>query len=340
MLTADHVAQAYERIGPYIHKTPLLRSTTLENLINHKLKQHDPFLPNLQIIFKAEIFQKSGAFKYRGATNALLSLPKEVLQRGVITHSSGNHAGALAKAATERCVPCTVIMPDNSSATKVAAVRGYGADVIFCKPSEREMTFDKVQAERKLSFIHPYDNEHIISGQGTVMYEFRNQADDVGLTLDAVIVPVGGGGLLSGCCLARGESVIFGAEPSLNADAHESLHSDQRVPELNDEQRATIADGLRTPLGSRNYAIIKQGVRDILLVSEKGIAEAMRTTMERLKVVIEPSAAVGVAALLEPSDSFLAWLNEKKELQADVRVGVILEGGNVEFGQTMPWIQN
>ena len=340
MLTADSVAHAYERIVPFIHKTPLLRSTALEGLINGHIQQQDPSLPKVQLIFKAEIFQKSGAFKYRGATNALLNLTEKDKRKGVITHSSGNHAGALAKAAGEFEIPCTVVMPDNSSQTKVEAVRGYGAEVIFCKPAEREATTEKVQAERGANFIHPYDNDSIIPGQGTVMLEFRKQAEDLGLALNAVIVPVGGGGLLSGCCLARGDSVVFGAEPRMNADAHKSLHSAKRVAELTDGERGTIADGLRTPLGSRNFAIIKDAVKDILLVSEKAIADSMRISMERLKVVVEPSAAVGIAALLEPSESFLSWLREKATLQSVVTVGVILEGGNVDFGQSMPWMLN
>jgi threonine dehydratase len=271
-----------------------------------------------RLFFKCENFQKVGAFKFRGATNAVRSLSHEEASRGVATHSSGNHAAALALAAAQRGIPAHIVMPSNAPRVKKAAVQGYGGRIIECEPTleARETTLAHVVERTGATFIHPYDDARVISGQGTAALELVEEVPD----LDWVMVPVGGGGLLAGTILAvRGmaKARVVAAEPAGADDAYRSLAAGRILPS---ENPVTVADGLLTSLGQLNFAIIREGVDRILRVQEASILAALRLVLERAKVVIEPSSAVPLGALLEKTMDV-----------RDMRVGIVLSGGNLSL---------
>lgn len=310
----DDVRDAAARIRPYAHLTPVLTSAAIDEM------------SGASVYFKCENFQKVGAFKFRGAVNAIFFLSGDAVARGVATHSSGNHAAAVSLAASLRNAAATVVMPENANATKRAAVEGYGGKVVLCEPSQksREETLARILAESGATFIPPYDDYRVIAGQGTAALELLEHAPD----LDAILAPVGGGGLLAGTALAASGlspgTRIFGAEPRAADDAYRSLRAG-RIQSLNSTN--TIADGLRTNVGKLTFPIIQEHVEDILCVTESEIIAAMRLVWERMKIVIEPSAAVPVAALLKSPEFFKGK-----------QVGVILSGGNVDLS-TLPWEQ-
>ena len=277
-----------------------------------------------QLFFKCDNFQKVGAFKIRGATNAVFSLTDEEAAHGVATHSSGNHAAALAQAARWRGIPAYVVMPDNAPAVKRAAVAGYGAEIFPCEPTlpAREAGLRKVVEATAATVVHPYNDYRVIAGQGTATLELLEEAPD----MDIVIAPVGGGGLLSGTALTTvalsPHTRVVGAEPMLADDAYRSFHSGYRQEASPTD---TIADGLRTALGDKTFPIIQRLVSEIVTVSEDEIVRAMRLIWERMKLIIEPSSAVPVAALLSGRMDI-----------TQRRVGVILSGGNVDLDH-LPW---
>lgn len=314
MVQFSDLQDARKRIAPYVHVTPVLTSSRLDGMVG------------AHVFFKCENFQRVGAFKARGAHNAVFSLSDAEAARGVVTHSSGNHAAALALAAKRRGIPATIVMPTNAPKVKKAAVLGYGAKVVDCEPTvpAREATAQRVIDETGGTLIHPYDNDRIIAGQGTAALELFEQAP----ALDLVLSPVGGGGLLSGTALAaKGQHPpvpVFGIEPAAADDAFRSFQSGTRVKEIS---TTTIADGLRTTLGERNFALIKVNVDQILTVSEESIVAAMRAIWETMKLVVEPSGAVPFAALLE-----------KKISAKYQKIGVIISGGNVDL-DALPWVK-
>lgn len=308
------IRAAAKRIRPYAHQTPVLTCTSLNAMVGAEL------------FFKCENLQKVGAFKFRGAANSVFSLPESEAARGVATHSSGNHAQALALAARLRGIPAHIVMPENSPKIKVAAVRGYGARIVFCPPTQkdREQTLETVVVETGATFIHPYNNLGIIAGQGTCALELIEEIPD----LDVVMAPVGGGGLLSGtalCChYVKPEIQVIAGEPKGADDAFRSIRDGLIYPSENPK---TIADGLRTSLGSLTFPIIRRYVEKIVTVEEESIVAAMRHIWERMKILVEPSAAVPFAALLEG------------KLQVrDRRIGIILSGGNLDL-DTLPWLK-
>lgn len=303
------IRAAAGRIAGLAHRTPLATCATLDQLAGRAL------------VFKCEQLQKVGAFKFRGACNAVARLDGEHAQRGVVTHSSGNHAQALALAARLRGIPAHIVMPETAPAVKRRAVEGYGARVVSCAPTlvAREETAARVVAETGAAFVHPYDDPEVIAGQGTAALELLQQAGP----LDAIVAPVGGGGLVAGtaiaaCALQPGIRV-FAAEPLGADDAARSKRAGRLLPQTAPE---TIADGLRTGLGELTWPVLRDQVEEVLTVSEDEIRAAMRLAWERAKLLIEPSAAVAVAAVL--ADRFRA-------LDGIARVGVILSGGNVDF---------
>jgi len=299
--------QVAEQIRAFIHKTPVLTSETFNRLFEAEL------------FFKCENFQKAGAFKSRGAVNAVLSLSGDEAENGVATHSSGNHAQALARAASIRGIPAYIVMPSNSSQVKIDAVKQYGGIITFCKPTlkDREDTLQQVMARTKAIEIHPYDNFDVIAGQATVAKELFEEVNG----LDILLCPVGGGGLLSGTALAAAffadATDVIACEPSGADDAMRSFREGRIIPSVNPQ---TIADGLLTSLGERNFPIIQQYVKDVVTVSETSIVKAMRLLFERMKIVVEPSAAVPLAALLE-----------QKIIVKHQKVGIILSGGNIDL---------
>lgn len=304
----QEVRAAAARIRPYVRHTPVLSDEWLSERLG------------TQVFFKCENLQLGGSFKLRGATNAVQMMTEGAAAIGVATHSSGNHGTALAIAARRRGIAAVIVMPRNSSAVKLDAVRREGAQVVLCEPGRvaREAALAEVLRTRKMEVVHPYDDERVIAGQGTAALEFIEQLPG----LDLLLTPVGGGGLLSGTAIAakalnRGIHVI-GAEPEQADDACRSFRSGERV--LLDAPD-TIADGLRASLGVRNFAIIRRLVDDMVSVSEEAIVAAARLVLERLKVLIEPSAAVPVAALLE-----------RKVHAAKACVGIVLSGGNLDLG--------
>ncbi len=308
----NDVLDAKLRIEPYIHHTPVLTSRSLNEITGNEL------------FFKCENFQRAGAFKFRGASNSVFSLTEAEAKRGVATHSSGNHAQALALAAKIRGIPAYVVMPKNSKKVKIDAVLGYGAEVIFCEPNlaSREETLDKVVQQTNAVFIHPYNNNFVIAGQGTAALELLNHTPE----LDYIIAPVGGGGLLSGTSLTvrsvSDNTKVIAAEPEGADDAKRSLQSNQIVPSINPN---TIADGLLTSLGTLTFELIKKYVQDIITVSDVYIIRAMRLIWERMKIVVEPSSAITLGLLLE----------KKIEIK-NKRIGLILSGGNVDLDH-LPW---
>jgi len=312
--TIDDVRRAAVRIARYVHRTPVLTSRSLNEMCG------------AQIFFKCENLQKAGVFKIRGAANAVLSLAREEAVKGVATHSSGNHGAALALAASWRGIKAHVVMPENSARVKKEAVSAYGAEITYCEPTlqGREKVLREVVERTGAAFIHPYDDPRVVSGQGTAALELCEEVED----LDAVMAPVGGGGLLSGTAIAvralQPGAKLVGAEPEVADDARRSLKLGRIVPS---EDPSTIADGLRTSLGELTFAVISRLVEDIVTVSEEEIVRAMRTVWERMKIVIEPSSAVPVAALLF-----------RRESVPGSRVGVIISGGNVDL-ERLPWTE-
>lgn len=310
----EDILLAFERISDYVKQTPVLTCNTLNQLSGASL------------LFKCENFQKGGAFKYRGATNAILRLSAAQASRGVCTHSSGNHAQALALAAQNQGIDAHIVMPDNAPEVKVNAVRGYNGKITYCEPTleARESTLEKIQQETGAEFIHPYNNVNVIEGQATCFFEFLQQTET---EPDFVITPLGGGGLLSGTLLTARyfspKTRIIGAEPLMANDAWQSLRAGTFIPSDNPQ---TIADGLKTSLGTITWPLIRDNVHDILTVSEESIVNAMFWVWERMKIVIEPSAAVPLAAVLENSAMFQGK-----------RVAIIFSGGNVDL-KKLPWI--
>src|SRR5438046_2596187 len=306
------IRAAHRRIRPHIHRTSVLTSSRLNDASGACL------------FFKCENFQKGGAFKARGATNAVFSLDDTAARRGVATHSSGNHGAAVARAAKLRGIPAHIVMPSNSAKVKIRAVESYGAQIVFCEPTEasREIKCAGVITQTGATLIHSFENEHVVAGQGTAAME---QLEDI-TDLDVIMCPVGGGGLLSGTAIAaksmRPQIQVIAVEPENADDAAQSFRAGRR---LVTEKRFTIADGLRTNIGEPNFAIIQRYVDDIVTVSEEAIISAMRSIWETMKIVIEPSAAVPYAAIAESVVDV-----ERK------RVGVILTGGNVDL-DALPW---
>ena len=314
----NEITAAHERIAPYIHRTPVLTSQTLGDAVGALL------------FFKCENFQKSGAFKVRGAFNAVLSLSAEDAKRGIVTSSSGNQAAAVSLAARSRGVKAYIAMPKVAVRSKVAAVERYGGNIVWVESKDRiptseeyDATTDAIQERTGANLVHPYNDLRTIAGQATCAVELLEEVSD----LDLLLSPVGGGGLLSGTCLAtatRGSKTkVIGCEPEGADDAQQSLRQGVIVPQTNPK---TIADGLRTSLGEHTFPIIASHVTDIVTVSEAEILRAMRRVWETMKIVIEPSAAVPVAALLENKIPTGAW-----------KIGVILSGGNVDLESLPPW---
>jgi threonine dehydratase len=311
--TKEDILEAHERIKRQIHRTPILTSSLINSIVG------------CEIYFKCENFQKVGAFKFRGASNAVLSLNKEELQRGVATHSSGNHAAALALAAKMKSVPAYIVMPRTAPEIKKIAVEGYGAKIIYCEPTlkAREEALAKVVDETGATFIHPYNNFSVIAGQATSAKEILEELTD----LDYIIPPVGGGGLSSGTCLSAKyfstKTKVIGAEPSGADDAFKSLHDKTIYPSVNPK---TICDGLLTSLGDKTYSILSQNLDKILTASDATIIEAMKLIWERMKIIIEPSSAVTLAVVLENKEKF-----------AGKKIALILSGGNVDLTK-LPWL--
>ena len=306
-MTKEELSNCYERIRPYIHNTPILTSSLINNLVGAEL------------YFKCENFQRAGAYKIRGATNAIIQLSKSQQEHGVVTHSSGNFAQALSLASRNLNIKATIVMPSNSPKVKKNAVLEYGGEVIECDPTieAREAAADMVVTNTGATFIHPSNNPDVIVGQGTAGLELLK----VHSNLDYMICPVGGGGLIAGTALATtyfsDRCKLIGGEPKEADDAYRSLISGKI--ETNTTTN-TIADGLRTQLGSYNFPIIKKHVRQIIRVSEPEIIEAMQLIWERMKIIIEPSSAVAFAAILRDKQHFK---NQK--------IGVIISGGNVDI---------
>ncbi|MEA3172669.1 MAG: threonine dehydratase [Gammaproteobacteria bacterium] len=311
-LTLDAIRAAHERIRDKIHRTPIMTSETLDSLAGSRL------------FFKCENLQKVGAFKARGATNAVLLLSAAEAASGVVTHSSGNHAAALARAAKLRGIPAYIVMPSNSPQAKQASVRRYGGEIILCEPTlaAREATAREVMQRTGASFIHPYDNLHVMAGQGTTAIELLEDVPD----LDAILCPVGGGGQLSGIAVAakaiRPEIRVIGVEPAAADDAARSLKAGRILPA---GTPVTIADGLKTSLGEKPFAEIQRLVDDIVTVREASIVQAMRLIWEVLKIIVEPSGAVSYAGVVEGSFK-----------SPGARVGIILSGGNLDL-ERLPW---
>jgi threonine dehydratase len=310
-LDLDRIRAAHERIRPYITRTPVLTSSRLDEASGTSL------------FFKCENFQKIGAFKARGATNAVFALDDAAAKRGVATHSSGNHGTALARAAKLRKIPVHIVMPKNSTKVKVRAVESYGAHVVFCEPTQaaREAACADVIAKTGATLIHSFENEDVMAGQGTAAVELLEEID-----VDLVMCPIGGGGLLCGTAVAaksiRPKIKVVAAEPANADDAAQSFHAKKRIVT---KKKFTIADGLRTNVGERNFPIIQRYVDDVVTVSEEAIVSAMRTIWETMKIIVEPSAAVSYAAIVEGKIDV-----------AGKRVGIILTGGNVDL-DALPW---
>ena len=312
--TYEDVVAAHERIRPHIHRTPVLTSSYLNDLTGAEL------------FFKCENFQKAGAFKVRGASNAVFGLTDEMARRGVATHSSGNHALSLSYAAGRRGIPCNVVMPRTAPQAKKDAVRGYGGIITECEPStsSREATFARVQAETGAEFVHPYNDPRVIAGQGTCSRELMEQTDG----LDMVVAPIGGGGMISGTCLTLSaiapEVQVIAAEPEQADDAYRSFKAGHIIA---DDAPETIADGLKVPLKELTWHFVSNHVTDILTASEEEIVDAMKLTWKRMKIVMEASCAVPLATIIRNRDRF-----------AGKRVGVIITGGNVDLDR-LPWLK-
>ena len=312
--TYDDVLAAHERVRPYIHRTPVLTSSFLNQLTGAEL------------FFKCENLQKAGAFKVRGACNAVFGLPEAQAAKGVATHSSGNHALSLSYAAGRRGIPCNVVMPRTAPQAKKDAVIGYGGSITECEPStsSREAVFAEVQARTGADFVHPYNDPRVIAGQGTCSRELIDQIEG----LDAVVAPIGGGGMISGTCLTLSNIAphveIFAAEPERADDAYRSFKAGHIIA---DDAPDTVADGLKVPLKELTWHFVQAHVTDILTASDPEIVDAMKLIWKRMKIVMEPSSAVPLATILKNPDRFRGK-----------RVGVIVTGGNVDLDR-LPWMQ-
>jgi len=312
IISADSVRQAADRIAPYAQRTPVLRARGIDTLANATLA------------FKCENFQRAGAFKFRGACNSVWALNDATAARGVVTHSSGNHGAALALAAKTRGIPAHVVVPEDAIASKVAAIRAYGATLHFCAPTlaARDEAADRIRSETGATLVHPFTYPDVIAGQGTATLELLENTG----TLDALITPVGGGGLISGSSVAAHSMLpnlpIFAAEPEGAADAYESLHRGERVTDIVPH---TICDGLRAAIGPINFELMRAHGVTVLPVSDAETIAAMRLIWERMKIVVEQSSATVLAAVLRYKEHF-----------AGKRVGLILTGGNVDLGR-LPW---
>ncbi|MEJ6748050.1 MAG: pyridoxal-phosphate dependent enzyme [Yoonia sp.] len=312
--TYDDMLTAHARIKPYIHRTPVRTSDFLNELTG------------AQLFFKCENFQEPGAFKVRGASNAVFGLDDAQAKMGVATHSSGNHASCLSYAANRRGIPCNVVMPSTAPQAKKDTVRRYGGQITECEPSttSREETFAKVQAATGGNFVHPYNDPRVIAGQGTCAKEFIEQADG----LDVVMAPIGGGGMISGTCLTLSnlapEVQIIAAEPEQANDAYRSFKAGYIIA---DDAPKTIADGLLVPLKDLTWHFVSKHVTDILTASEEDIIHAMKLTWKHLRIVMEASSAVPLATILKNKDRF-----------AGKRVGIIITGGNVDL-DILPWLK-
>jgi threonine dehydratase len=308
-IKAADIQQAHDRIRPYIHRTPVLTSESINAIAGCSL------------YFKCENFQKIGAFKARGGLNAVLSLPEDQRKKGVVTHSSGNHAQAVALAAQLCGVPAYIVMPETAPEVKKAAVRGYGAEITLCKPTmaARHENANRIQEETGAFLVSPYNDNNVISGQGTAAIEFLEDTSG----LDAIITPVGGGGLLAGTALTAHyrspDTKVYAGEPEGAMDTYLSMRAGKLIEFDNPR---TIADGLLASMGDKNFAIIKELVEDVFVVNDEEIVAAMRLIWERMKIIIEPSCAVPMAALLKNKEHF-----------AGQQVGIILSGGNVDLGK-------
>ncbi len=310
--TLEDMMSARARIAPHIHRTPVLTSRMLNELTGAEL------------FFKCENLQKAGAFKARGASNAVFGLSDEQAARGVATHSSGNHGTCLSYAAGRRGIPCTVVMPRTAPQAKKDAVKGYGGRVVECEPStsSREAVFAEVVAETGAEFVHPYNDWRVIAGQATCSAELIEQVEG----LDAVVAPIGGGGMVSGTCLTLSNLApgvkIYAAEPEQADDAARSFRAGHIIA---DDAPETVADGLKVPLKELTWHFVKSHVTDILTASEDEIVEAMKLIWKRMKIVMEPSSAVPLATILKNPETF-----------AGKRVGIIITGGNVDLDR-LPW---
>ncbi len=311
--TLEEIREAADRIKPYIHRTPVLTSKAINAMVG------------AEIFFKCENFQKAGAFKFRGATNAVFSLAEDEAFRGVATHSSGNHGAALALAARTRGVKAYVVMPQTAPQVKKDAVAGYGAEITFCVPTlqAREETIAEVVEATGATVVHPYNDYRVIAGQATAALELMEDVAD----LDVILTPIGGGGLACGTAMSvrylQPKTKVIAAEPMGADDAYRSFRAGELIPS---EAPKTIADGLLTSLGDMTFPIVREFLEDIVTVSEEGIVEAMRCIWERMKIVVEPSAVVPLGALLTGRLD-----------AASKRVGIILSGGNVDLGK-LPWL--
>lgn len=312
--TYEDVVAAHARIAPHIHRTPVLTSSFLNELTGAEL------------FFKCENFQKAGAFKVRGASNAVFGLGEDQLERGVATHSSGNHALSLSYAAGRRGIPCTVVMPRTAPQAKKDAVRGYGGVIVECEPStsSREAVFAEVQARTGADFVHPYNDPRVIAGQGTCSRELMEQVEG----LDAVVAPIGGGGMISGTCLTLSSIApgveIYAAEPVNADDAARSFRAGHIIA---DDAPDTVADGLKVPLKKLTWHFLRTYATDVLTATEEEIVEAMKLHWKRMKIVIEASCSVPLAVILKNPERFRGK-----------RVGVILTGGNVDLDK-LPWMK-
>lgn len=310
--TFDDMLAAHARIAPYIHRTPVLTSSFLNELTG------------AQLFFKCENLQKAGAFKVRGASNAVFGLSDAEAQAGVCTHSSGNHALSLSYAAGRRGIPCNVVMPRTAPQAKKDAVRGYGGVITECEPStsSREAVFAEVQARTGGDFVHPYNDPRVIAGQGTCSRELMEQTDG----LDMIVAPIGGGGMISGTCLTLShlapEVQIIAAEPAQADDAARSFRAGHIIA---DDAPDTVADGLKVPLKDLTWHFVSNHVSDVLTASEDQIVGAMKLTWKRMKIVMEASSAVPLATILANKDRF-----------AGKRIGIIITGGNVDL-DALPW---
>jgi len=301
--TYEDIIAAARRIEPYVHRTPVFTSTYIDNRVG------------ASVFLKAENLQKVGAFKARGAVNAVLSLSDADAGGGVITHSSGNHGQAVAYAAAIRGVPATIVMPRHAAKVKIEAVQGYGADIVFCDQAERETVLEELRTRTNSTVVHPFDDPAVIAGQGTASMELFEQVPGI----DVIVAPIGGGGLLSGASLV-GTHVgidVLGVEPELVDDSYRSLRDGAQYPATGEH---SVGDGLLTGIGSLAFGILSEAGRRILLVSDDEMLTAMRLVAARMKLVIEPSSATVVAALLRYPEEF-----------SGRRVGAILSGGNVDL---------
>ena len=307
----DDVRAAAERIKGVGHRTPVLTSKTLDQLAGRKL------------FFKCENFQKVGAFKFRGGWNAVSMLSDGEAEKGVCTHSSGNHAQAVAYSAQKRGIPAYIVMPNNSPDVKLNAVKGYGANVTLCEPTleARRTTLDGIAKKTGAAVIHPFNNPNVIAGQGTTALELIEEIGE----LDAVIAPIGGGGLMSGTCITTRsllpKAKLFGAEPKGADDAYRSLKEGKMLPQENPN---TICDGLLTSMGENTWKILKDHLNDIYTVSDDEVIKAMKLIWERMKIIIEPSCATPVAVVMSP---------EFKQLEGIEKIGIILTGGNIDLSK-------